>query len=66
MPTAAPQPAPPSRSEKPSSEEVVRLLNSKNWDGYWQEVSEQVAKEVEAYRLARAKSLASAPRRVMV
>ena len=45
--------------------EVVRMLNAKNWDRYWQGVLDQVAEEVTEYRRARAKSLVTSQRRVM-
>ncbi len=42
------------------------MLESVDWNRYWQSVTEHSAKEIEAYRLARAKYLATASRRVMV
>jgi hypothetical protein len=51
---------------KVSPEEVRRILNATDWDEYWREVSKQVSQEVDAYELARAKSLQSASRLVFI
>lgn len=69
MPRTITTPAPTSSApqiESISAESIVRMLNSKNWDNYWQKVNEQVTREVDAYRYARARSLVTSQRRVMV
>ena len=42
----------------PSPEEVKRILEGTNWDGYQRRVDERVAQEVDALALARVRSLA--------
>ncbi|MFA6562617.1 MAG: hypothetical protein WCV00_11975 [Verrucomicrobiia bacterium] len=43
-----------------SPQQVQKILNQTNWGAYQQRVSERVAKEVDAYEAARAKSLQTA------
>jgi hypothetical protein len=44
---------------------VNHILRNTDWNGYWQEVSKQTAKEVEAYADARAKSYTLSAKRVI-
>jgi len=56
--------APPSPEEV--EEKIKRILAQTDWNKYWEEVSERVAKEVDAYEVARAKSLEHAAHRVFL
>jgi len=44
---------------------VKRALDEMDWANYWQKVGERVAKEVDAYAAARAKSWEDSSRRMM-
>lgn len=46
--------------------EVQRILSESNWEQYWEEVSERVSKEVDAYAIARAKTLETASQHVFI
>jgi hypothetical protein len=43
--------------------QVNTILARTNWNQYWDDVSDQVCQEVEAYDSARARSFATASRR---
>ena len=55
--------APPSPEEV--EQKITRILAQTDWDKYWEDVSAGVAREVEAYDAARARSLANASRRFL-
>ena len=37
---------------------IYRLIKETDWDKFWNTVTEKASDEIEAYRIARAKSLA--------
>jgi len=45
---------------------INRILAATDWSDYWERVSDRVAKEVDAYDLARAKSLEDACHQVFL
>jgi hypothetical protein len=45
---------------------INKTLAATDWDGYWERVSDRVAKDVDAYELARAKSLEDASHQVFL
>lgn len=44
--------------------EIQRVLDNMDWDAYWRKVGEGVAKEVDAYAAARARSREQASQRM--
>lgn len=44
--------------------EIQRVLDNMDWDAYWRKVGEGVAKEVDAYAAARARSQEQFSRRM--
>lgn len=54
------------KTGKVQSKDIQEILDHTDWDQYWEDVSEQVAKDVHGYAIARAKSLESAARRVVL
>lgn len=50
---------------KKKKDQVNAILARTNWRKYWEEVESRVEMEVEAYDLARARSLTTASRRFL-
>jgi len=49
-----------------SSEELLQLVESIDWDAHWREVIEIMSEEATAYEQARARSMEGAARRVFL
>ncbi len=53
-------------ARKPTRKEVEKILRNTNWDEYWRRGDEAIAKEIDAYARARAKSLEKSGNRIIL
>jgi len=52
--------------EKITSKDIQVMLENMDWEAHWRRVEEAIAPQIEAYRIARAKSYAQAKYHVFV
>lgn len=51
---------------RPTPQEIQKTLNETNWGEYMENVDKRVAQEVDAYEVARARSLEAASHQVFL